>query len=99
MMNSSMLNVTLSEWQMANKTTIEKRIKVFFTSVEELDAGWLLLRLGESAVARAFPFLNDFLFSENFFNDVIMRQFRNVKTHNGRNAVNVRLDTMMYQNT
>ena len=99
MMNSSILNVTLKEWQMANRTTIEKRINVFFMSVEELDAGWLVLRLGESVVARAFPFLNVLLFSANFFNDVIMRQFRNVKTHNGRNDVTVRLATMMYQNT
>ena len=84
---------------MANKRTIEKRINVFFTSVEEVDAVWSCLRFDESALASEVPFLNDLLFSENFFNDVMMRQFKNVKTHKGIMAVKVRLNTMMYQNT
>ena len=97
--NSSMLNVTLNEWHRANKTTIEKRIKVFFTSAVELDVDWLLLRLAESLLLLVFPFLNAFLFSENFFNDVIIRQFKKVKVHNGKRVVRVKFETIKYQNT
>ena len=94
-----MLNVTLNEWHRANKTTIEKRIKVFFTSAVELDVDWLLLRLAESLLLLVFPFLNAFLFSENFFNDVIIRQFKKVKVHNGKRVVRVKFETIKYQNT
>ena len=94
-----MLNATLNEWQRANKTTMEKSINVFFKSVFELDVDWLLLQLADSVFVVVLCFLIDFLFSENFFNDDIILQFKNVKTDKGKTAVNVKLDTIMYQNT